>query len=75
VVRLLVRLGADADAVTLHHCLVAAGKPSPLQARRLARLAGGLGPQRFAEAAAVGSGLSGADAVRLARAGLCRFAR
>ena len=32
VVRLLVRLGADEDAVVLHHSLVAAGKPSPLMA-------------------------------------------
>ncbi len=30
VVRLLARLGADRDAAVLHHCLVSAGKPSPL---------------------------------------------
>ena len=33
VTRLLVRLGADDDAVALHHALVAAGKPSPLRRR------------------------------------------
>jgi hypothetical protein len=27
---LLVRLGADDDAVALHHALVSAGRPSPL---------------------------------------------
>ena len=30
VTRLLVRLGADEDAITLHRALVRAGKPSPL---------------------------------------------
>jgi predicted ATPase/DNA-binding SARP family transcriptional activator len=70
VVRLLVRLGADEDAVVLHHALVAAGKPSPLEADRLALLAGSIGEQGFASAALRGSGLSGADAVRQARAGL-----
>jgi predicted ATPase/DNA-binding SARP family transcriptional activator len=34
VVRLLSRLGADEDAVVLHRSLVAAGKPSPLDAAR-----------------------------------------
>jgi tetratricopeptide (TPR) repeat protein len=73
VVRLLVRLGSDADAVVLHHSLVAAGKPSPLDTGRLALLAGNLGEERFAEAALRGSCLSGADAVRHACASLCRF--
>jgi hypothetical protein len=71
-VRLLVRLGANADAVALHHCLVAAGKPSAVDAARLARLAADLGPQRFAAATRAGAGLSGAEAVRLARAALLR---
>ncbi|MGZ4666127.1 MAG: hypothetical protein ACXV5Q_14140 [Frankiaceae bacterium] len=30
IVRLLVQVGADSDALTLHHCLLAAAKPSPL---------------------------------------------
>jgi predicted ATPase/DNA-binding SARP family transcriptional activator len=74
VVRLLARLGADADAVALHHCLVAAGKPTPLDAARLARLAADLGPQRCAAASRAGAGLSGAEAVRVARAALLRSA-
>ena len=50
VVRLLVRLDAAEDAVALHPALVAAGKPSPLDAGRLAALARGLGDERFAAA-------------------------
>jgi hypothetical protein len=41
IVRLLVRLGADADAITLHHCLLAHGKPSPLEPAQAARLGDG----------------------------------
>ncbi len=69
VVRLLVRLGADADAdaVVLHHCLVAAAKPSPLDGCRLLQLLDGPGGPRFAAAAARGSRLTGARAVALAR--------
>ena len=47
VTRLLVRLGADDDAVVLHHALVEAGKPSPLGAALLADLADRLGEDRF----------------------------
>jgi tetratricopeptide (TPR) repeat protein len=77
VVRLLVRLGADADAeaVTLHHGLVAAGKPSPLDAARLTLLARALGDERFAAAARRGSALSAPAAVREARASLSRCLR
>jgi hypothetical protein len=66
-VRLLVRLGADDDAVALHHALVAAGKPSPLDPGGLAALTDAMGGERFADAVRRGSALSGAGAVALAR--------
>jgi hypothetical protein len=69
VVRLLVRLGADEDALVLHHALVAAGKPSPLDAGRRARMAAALG-DGGAAAARRGSGLTGSGAVALARSRL-----
>jgi predicted ATPase len=72
VVRLLVRLGADHDALVLHYALVAAGRSSPLDAARLALLVRGLGEQQFAAAARHGSALSGAAAVQHARASLGR---
>jgi predicted ATPase/DNA-binding SARP family transcriptional activator len=75
VVRLLARTGADTEAVVLHHCLLAAGKPSPLGAERLARMLDGPSGPRFAAAAAAGRVLSGPDAVTLARARLRRPAR
>ena len=63
VVRLLDRLGADDEAVTLHHALLAAGKPSPLGPVRVAALAGSLGLVRFDAAARRGAKLTGAAAV------------
>jgi hypothetical protein len=44
VTRLLVRLGANEDAVVLHHALLAAGKPSPLTAAQLGALNRPCGP-------------------------------
>ena len=66
VTRLLVRLGADEDALALHHALVQAGKPSPLGGDQLAALAERVGDKRF-------DGLSGAEAVVRARAALGRY--
>jgi len=63
VVRLLARVGADAEAGALHRCLAAAGKPSPLD-----------DPGRFMAAAQTGPALSGAEAVDLARVTLNRWA-
>jgi hypothetical protein len=74
VVRLLVRLGADEDAVALHHALVDAGRPSPLDADRLGALADDLGVERFAAASLRGEGGTGAAAVARARASLRRYA-
>jgi predicted ATPase/DNA-binding SARP family transcriptional activator len=74
VVRLLVRLDAAEDAVVLHHALVAAGKPSPLDAARVAALATDLGDERFAAAVEHGSGLTRSAAVLQAKASLARFA-
>lgn len=65
VVRLLVRPGADADAVALHGSLVAAGRPSPLDDRRLAALLDGAAGPRFAAAAARAT--AGPGVVDLAR--------
>jgi predicted ATPase/DNA-binding SARP family transcriptional activator len=75
VVRLLVRLGVDEDAVVLHHALVAAGRPTPLDARRLERAAAGLGADVFATAVRRGSALTGPGAVALARARLAAWTR
>ena len=73
VVRLLVRLGADEDAVVLHSCLVAEDKPSPLVAVRLAGLLDGPGGELLENATQRGSGLSLADAVSVARTVLRRY--
>ena len=54
----------------LHHCLLAAGKPSPLDASRLELLLDGAEGRRSTEAALAGAGLSGAEAVLLARSTL-----
>jgi len=62
VVRLLVRVGADTEAGDLHRCLVAAGKPSPLD-----------DPGRRTDAAKSGPALSRVDAVDLARVTLNRW--
>ena len=56
VTRLLIRLGAAAEAVTLHYALVAAAKPAPFDADRLAALAESLGAERFDAAARSGIG-------------------
>jgi hypothetical protein len=62
VVRLLLRLGADENAVSLHHCLLTAGKPSPLDSSRASRLEGPAG----------GSHLVVSDAVHYAKTALLR---
>jgi hypothetical protein len=62
VVRLLVRVGADAEAGDLHRCLAAAGKPSPLD-----------DPGRCTAAVRTGPPLSGVEAVNLARVTLNRW--
>ncbi|HEY0813431.1 MAG TPA: BTAD domain-containing putative transcriptional regulator [Pseudonocardia sp.] len=72
VVRLLVRLGAEQDAATLHHCLLAAGKPSPLDPAAAAQLLDGPNGVRFGAAARRGAELSAAAAVALARDSLSR---
>ena len=73
IVRLLGRLGQDEDALVLHFCLLAAGKPSPLSADRLGLLRARLGAPRFAAAENRARGLSGADAVGFARTALRRW--
>ena len=70
VVRLLVRLGRDEDAVVLHHCLLTAAKPSPVDTARLAGLRNRLGRGRYAAAAERGAGLPATAAVVHARAAL-----
>jgi predicted ATPase/DNA-binding SARP family transcriptional activator len=71
ITRLLVRLGADEDAIALHHALVNAGKPSPLSAAQLADLS-----DRQAEGLAgarTGWGTGAAAAVVRARSSLGRY--
>ena len=70
VTRLLIRVGADAEAVTLHHALVAAAKPAPFDADRLAALAGSLGAERFETAARWGSAMDGPAVVAFVRSSL-----
>ncbi|GAA0944847.1 BTAD domain-containing putative transcriptional regulator [Pseudonocardia zijingensis] len=72
VVRLLARVGTAADAVALHAALLAAGRPSPLDAARLADLARALGEERYAAATAAGALLSGSMVVSHARAALAQ---
>ncbi len=72
VTRLLVRTGSDEAAATLHHCLTAAGKPSPLGRKQVELLLDGPDGRRFAEAARRGASLSEAEAVLLARDALSR---
>ncbi|HLU57702.1 MAG TPA: BTAD domain-containing putative transcriptional regulator [Pseudonocardia sp.] len=74
VVRLLIRVGAVADAVALHAALVAAGRPSPLDAAHLARLARDLGAERYAAAEAAGLRLGRSAVVGHARSALARAA-
>jgi predicted ATPase/DNA-binding SARP family transcriptional activator len=71
VVRLLARVGAAEAAVTLHAALGAAGRPSPLDAARHARV---LGDERYAAAVAAGSALTGSTVVAYAREALARHA-
>jgi hypothetical protein len=66
------RIGAAEDAVALHAALVVAGKPSPLDAARLADLARAVGDGRYAAATATGAGLAGSAVVAHARAALVR---
>jgi len=73
VVRLLVRLGADEDAVVLHHALCAAGKQSPLGTARLALLLDGPDGPLASAAARSGSSLSPSEAVSIARSCLHRY--
>ncbi|HWN31545.1 MAG TPA: BTAD domain-containing putative transcriptional regulator [Pseudonocardia sp.] len=73
VVRLLVRLGADEDAVVLHHSLRAAGKPSPLGTARLTLLLDGPDGPLAAAAARSGSRLTPSEAVSIARSCLHRY--
>jgi predicted ATPase/DNA-binding SARP family transcriptional activator len=74
VVRLLARVDAAGDAVTLHAALGAAGRSSPLDAARLAHLADDLGDERYATAVAYGSKLSGSAVVAHARDALAHRA-
>jgi len=70
VTRLLVRLGADDDAVALHHALDRAGHFSPLSAAQVAILADRLGEDRFN--VLKGAVVGGAAAVARARSSLAR---
>lgn len=70
IVRLLARLGADEDAVVLHHGLVAAGRPSPLHPAQLAAMLDGPTGEQWARAARRGAELSPAGAVSTARSSL-----
>ena len=68
--RLLLRIGAAAEVVTLHYALVAAAKPAPLDADRLAALAEALGRGAFDAAARRGSDMDGPAVVAFVRSSL-----
>jgi predicted ATPase/DNA-binding SARP family transcriptional activator len=70
VTRLLIRIGAGAEAVTLHHALVAAARPAPFDPDRLAALARSLGAERFEIAARRGSAMDGPAVVAFVRSSL-----
>ena len=70
VTRLLVRLGADEDAVALHQALVNAGKSSPLSTAQLAVFTDRLGENRVDARSRSVTG--SAAAVARARSSLCR---
>jgi hypothetical protein len=67
VTRLLLRIGATAEVVTLHYALVAAVKPAPLDADRLAVLAESLDAEAFDAAARRGSSMDGPAVVEFVR--------
>ena len=67
VTRLLLRIGAAAEVVTLHYALVAAAKPAPLDADRLALLADALDTDVFDAAARRGSDMDGPAVVAFVR--------
>jgi predicted ATPase/DNA-binding SARP family transcriptional activator len=67
IVRLLVRLGADEEAVALHHYLLAEGRPSPIDADRAGRLLGGLREDTGSTTVDRGRNLSITQAVGFAR--------
>jgi predicted ATPase len=69
ILRLLVRLGAHHEALVLHHCLLAAGKPSALDQRQAQNLLDATPSRAAAER---GAGLSPTEAVALARCALAR---
>ncbi len=69
IARLLVRLGADDDALKLHCAIVNAGKPALLGAARLRVLVECLGADRF-DALSSSAAVGGADAIALARSSL-----
>lgn len=70
VVRLLARHRVDVAALTLHHALLAAGKPSALTAQRAAELADGPEGPLSAAAALDGRRLTVGQAVHRAQQGL-----
>lgn len=72
IVRLLFRLGAGHDALALHHCLLAAGRSSPLSPDQAAALAQGSDTLSYRAAVARGSLLTLPEAVRAAQLALHR---
>jgi hypothetical protein len=70
IVRLLLRLGRDEDAVVLHSALRAAGKQSPLAGDRLSGLLDGPDGDRYTAAVSRGAALTPAEVVTYARSAL-----
>ncbi|GAA3057048.1 BTAD domain-containing putative transcriptional regulator [Pseudonocardia yunnanensis] len=72
IIRLLVRLDAEQEALMLHHYLMAVGKVSPLRDHQAGGLLDGPDGPRSRAAAALGSAMPAVHAVRLARTRLSR---
>ncbi|MFC5140394.1 BTAD domain-containing putative transcriptional regulator [Actinomycetospora rhizophila] len=70
--RLLDRLGAEAEVVTLHHALVAAAQPALCSPDRLAELDASLGAVAYEAAARRGAVSDGPAAIALVRTALRR---
>lgn len=72
IVRLLIRLGANEEAVTLHHYLRSQDKPSPIDSARARQLLGEHGDARVDRAIAWGTAMSLTQAVNFAKSSLLR---
>jgi hypothetical protein len=70
IVRLLVRLGANEEALTLHHYLLSEDRPSPIDSASARQLLGDHADARAAMAIARGRAMTVSQAVGFAKSSL-----